>query len=419
MINASADPLLAPFRFRSIGPASMGGRIDDIAVADSDPNIIYLGYAVGGVFKSENNGDDVGAGVRRADDGLDRRHRDSSGERQHRLRRHRRAEQPPDLVVRRRHLQDDRRRQDLAEHRPARNADHRPHRHRPQESGNGLRRSAGSPVRTQQGTRRLQDDRRRRELEPGQVHRRGHRVHRHRHRSGQHQHPLCRELSAATHGLLLQRRRTRQRAVEDHGRRQELDQADLRPAARHLRPHRARRLPLESQRRLRADRGRPDRPAADDRRQRSRRGNREHTGRRRGSAGRATRNHAIGRCRRSRRARRGGRYRPQGAVQRPRAAPEAVAASPTTGATTPVPAADSAAALSRPPATKPTPPPLDPVRGGIFRSENKGGSWTHVSNCNPRPMYFSQLRVDPEQRQGGLRCRACRWRSRSTAGARS
>ncbi len=43
----------------------------------------------------------------------------------------------------------------------------------------------------------------------------------------------------------------------------------------------------------------------------------------------------------------------------------------------------------------PTPPPLDPGRGGIFRSENKGGSWTHVSNCNPRPMYFSQIRVDP------------------------
>src|SRR5687768_525474 len=56
LINASSDPLLAPFRFRSIGPASMGGRIDDIAVAESDPNIIYLGYATGGVFKSGNNG---------------------------------------------------------------------------------------------------------------------------------------------------------------------------------------------------------------------------------------------------------------------------------------------------------------------------------------------------------------------------
>jgi photosystem II stability/assembly factor-like uncharacterized protein len=49
------DPLLSGFRFRSIGPASMGGRIDDIAVSESDPSIIYVGYATGGVFKSENN----------------------------------------------------------------------------------------------------------------------------------------------------------------------------------------------------------------------------------------------------------------------------------------------------------------------------------------------------------------------------
>jgi photosystem II stability/assembly factor-like uncharacterized protein len=55
-INQSDDPLLRSFRFRSIGPASMGGRIDDIAVSESDPNVIYVGYAVGGVFKSENNG---------------------------------------------------------------------------------------------------------------------------------------------------------------------------------------------------------------------------------------------------------------------------------------------------------------------------------------------------------------------------
>src|SRR3954469_18497240 len=56
MVNQSKDPLLGSFRFRSIGPASMGGRIDDIAVSETDPNVIYIGYAVGGVFKSENNG---------------------------------------------------------------------------------------------------------------------------------------------------------------------------------------------------------------------------------------------------------------------------------------------------------------------------------------------------------------------------
>src|ERR1051325_8581811 len=53
-----AAPLVNTFKFRAIGPASMGGRIDDIAVSESDPNVIYVGYAVGGVFKSENNGVD-------------------------------------------------------------------------------------------------------------------------------------------------------------------------------------------------------------------------------------------------------------------------------------------------------------------------------------------------------------------------
>ncbi|MGH7655078.1 MAG: WD40/YVTN/BNR-like repeat-containing protein [Gemmatimonadaceae bacterium] len=55
-INRSSDPLLDGVRFRSLGPASMGGRIDDIQVSESNPNIIYLGYAVGGVYRSVNNG---------------------------------------------------------------------------------------------------------------------------------------------------------------------------------------------------------------------------------------------------------------------------------------------------------------------------------------------------------------------------
>src|SRR3569832_2332033 len=52
--NLSSNPALSSFRFRIIGPASMGGRIDDIEVSESDPNIVYLGYAVGGVWKSTN-----------------------------------------------------------------------------------------------------------------------------------------------------------------------------------------------------------------------------------------------------------------------------------------------------------------------------------------------------------------------------
>src|ERR1043165_994484 len=56
VINRSADPLLSDFRFRSIGPASMGGRVDDIEVAPSNSSIIYIGFATGGGFKSVNNG---------------------------------------------------------------------------------------------------------------------------------------------------------------------------------------------------------------------------------------------------------------------------------------------------------------------------------------------------------------------------
>src|SRR5829696_692270 len=55
-INWSTDPMLKRFVFRSIGPASMGGRIDDIAVVEQNPYIIYVGFATNGVWKSTNNG---------------------------------------------------------------------------------------------------------------------------------------------------------------------------------------------------------------------------------------------------------------------------------------------------------------------------------------------------------------------------
>src|SRR5215467_12653276 len=42
--------------FREIGPAVMGGRIDDFAVVESNPKIVYVGAASGGVWKTTNNG---------------------------------------------------------------------------------------------------------------------------------------------------------------------------------------------------------------------------------------------------------------------------------------------------------------------------------------------------------------------------
>ena len=55
-VNESNDPLLKPFVWRSIGPANMGGRIDDIAVDESDPSTFYIGLAGGALWKTTNNG---------------------------------------------------------------------------------------------------------------------------------------------------------------------------------------------------------------------------------------------------------------------------------------------------------------------------------------------------------------------------
>jgi len=51
----------------------------------------------------------------------------------------------------------------------------------------------------------------------------------------------------------------------------------------------------------------------------------------------------------------------------------------------PSPQADTAAAQED------APPPTT----GVFRSDDGGRTWTHMSDTNPRPMYFSQIRIDP------------------------
>ena len=36
--------------------------------------------------------------------------------------------------------------------------------------------------------------------------------------------------------------------------------------------------------------------------------------------------------------------------------------------------------------------------GGIYLSKDSGKSWTRINSLNPRPMYYSQVRVDPSDR---------------------
>ncbi|HSB08505.1 MAG TPA: hypothetical protein VLM38_03255 [Blastocatellia bacterium] len=47
---------LKNLQWRSIGPAIMGGRIDDFAVVESNPSVFYVGAATGGVWKTKNAG---------------------------------------------------------------------------------------------------------------------------------------------------------------------------------------------------------------------------------------------------------------------------------------------------------------------------------------------------------------------------
>src|SRR3990172_8368868 len=40
-----------------------------------------------------------------------------------------------------------------------------------------------------------------------------------------------------------------------------------------------------------------------------------------------------------------------------------------------------------------------PDEGGVYRSDDAGASWSKRSSVNPRPMYFSQIRIDPNDDQ--------------------
>jgi photosystem II stability/assembly factor-like uncharacterized protein len=52
----SAEKILSKIEFRSIGPAVTGGRVVDVEAHPAQPNTIYVAAASGGLWKSTNNG---------------------------------------------------------------------------------------------------------------------------------------------------------------------------------------------------------------------------------------------------------------------------------------------------------------------------------------------------------------------------
>jgi len=54
--QVSQDALLREFEWRNIGPANMAGRVTHIEAVESNPAIVYVGAASGGVWKSTSGG---------------------------------------------------------------------------------------------------------------------------------------------------------------------------------------------------------------------------------------------------------------------------------------------------------------------------------------------------------------------------
>ena len=56
LAQTSLETAISHLQYREIGPAIMGGRIADLAVVESKPQLFYVATGTGGVWKTENHG---------------------------------------------------------------------------------------------------------------------------------------------------------------------------------------------------------------------------------------------------------------------------------------------------------------------------------------------------------------------------
>ena len=115
---------------------------------------------------------------------------------------------------------------------------HRQDPHRPARLGHGLRRRPGAAVGAGRRPRAVQDHRRRQDLEQGPQHQREHRRHRRRARPAEPGRARRRELPAPPARLDAHQRRPGQRDPPQHRRRQDVEEDHGGPARRRPRPHR-------------------------------------------------------------------------------------------------------------------------------------------------------------------------------------
>ena len=148
---STAGLQLQALEWRNIGPFN-GGRGTTVVGHPTDQKVFYFGHGSGGLWKTEDAGP-TGAGRRRASSTTPRWAPWPSTRRtRHHVRRPRRAAAAPERLLGRRHVQDGRRRRDLAAHRPGGLAAHRPGPHPSRQPGRRLRRVHGPRVRPNRGT---------------------------------------------------------------------------------------------------------------------------------------------------------------------------------------------------------------------------------------------------------------------------
>ena len=184
---------LAGLRLRNIGPANMSGRFVDMDVVESDPQVMYVASATGGVFRTRDSGITWEPVFERepvhsvGDIALFQPNPNiiwvGTGERANRQ-----SVSWGDGVYKSTDAG-----QDLDECGAAGQQAHRPHRPAPDQSGHRVRRRAGFGVGPGRRSRALQDARWRQDLDAHAARGRRHRRHGCRDRSVGSEHPLCRD----------------------------------------------------------------------------------------------------------------------------------------------------------------------------------------------------------------------------------
>ena len=216
------------------------GRVADFEVDPQRPNIYYVVTAAGGVWRSENRGNDWTSIF------------DNAGsfnmccilidpkDTERPVGRHGRELESAQLDDRRRRLQVHRRRQDLDARRTEELGAHRQHADGSAESERRLRGRAGSALVGRRRSRHLQDDRRRQELEADSHagHDAGHRRQRDAHRSEQPRRALRLDVAAPARRRPDDRRRPGERHLQVHERRRDMGRTDEGPAEGRHGPHR-------------------------------------------------------------------------------------------------------------------------------------------------------------------------------------